>query len=197
MVWDKGFNFRATSGFVTDGASETYVLEDPYPTTRNGVTFGWVTITENTRDRDNAVDRRLAGINFQGNDGGAIQRVFRIDLDAMGDYIISLAGGDDAATQTLECSFLDNTTVFAHPGNATVTGVAEYVDATGVVRTQADWPTQHATIARTFASTIFNVRINDGATISNSSCLAHVFVSQVATAGATAGKMNTYRQRRI
>lgn len=41
MSVDVGFDFRATSTFVTDPANCTYVIDDLYPTTRGGVTFGW------------------------------------------------------------------------------------------------------------------------------------------------------------
>lgn len=195
MAWDKGFNFRATTNFVTDGANETYgLLDDIYPVTRNGVTFGWLTATD-SRDRNAGVDRRLAGINQRGNDAGINPANFQIDLSATGAHTLTLAGGDYSNGQILECKFLDNTTVFATPGNATVTGAAEFVDASGVVRTLANWPSQHATIQRTFTSTTFTIRLNAGATTGQSSCLAHVFVSQAGTA--VTGMMNTYRQRRI
>ena len=36
-----GFNFRATSGFVTDAGDETYDVGSAYPVTRTGRTFGW------------------------------------------------------------------------------------------------------------------------------------------------------------
>ena len=51
-VWQQGFDFRATSTYVTDPPTSTYVLASTaYPTTVNGVTFGWA----------NTVAGRLAG----------------------------------------------------------------------------------------------------------------------------------------
>ena len=40
----QAFNFRGTVGYVADAAGETYanVSADPYPTSRDGRTFGWV-----------------------------------------------------------------------------------------------------------------------------------------------------------
>jgi len=126
MAWDKGFNFRGTSGYVTDGANETYVLlGDAYPVTRNGVTFGWLS-APSSGDRDSTIDRRLAGINYTANDG-ASQRDFQIDLPAAGDYIISLALGDHGFTQTYQYwRLLDNTTVLATIADTDGTPAASY-----------------------------------------------------------------------
>jgi hypothetical protein len=97
LSWDKGFNFRQTSGFVTDGANETYVLSgDSYPATRNGVTFGWEDAPSGDRDRNSGIDRRLAGMNFVSSAAGASAYRFRVDLPAAGDYAVRLAIGDEA-----------------------------------------------------------------------------------------------------
>ena len=55
--------------FVTDPPGDTDVLPTTtYPTTGNGVTFGWVnTYFVQGRDRNAKLDPRLAGINFANN----------------------------------------------------------------------------------------------------------------------------------
>src|SRR3990167_6684343 len=96
MAWDKGFDFRNTSAYVTDPADHTYVLHtETYPTTRNGVTFGWSAGTIDSRDRDSGIDARLAGINF-----GAATGTFRVDLPATGDYDVRIASGDASFAQS-------------------------------------------------------------------------------------------------
>jgi hypothetical protein len=52
--WQQGFDFRNTAAFVTDPPGDTYVLPTTkYPTTVNGVTFGWVkTSLVQGRDRN-------------------------------------------------------------------------------------------------------------------------------------------------
>jgi hypothetical protein len=71
MPFDIGINFRASSGFVTDGSGEVPWPGEPYPTTKTAgsgqsVPAGWnVGLPANTRDWDAGNDRRLAGINFK------------------------------------------------------------------------------------------------------------------------------------
>ena len=86
----EGFDFRNTASFVTDPPGDTYVLSTTaYPTTVNGVTFGWVkTSPVQARDRNAGIDPRLAGINFVNNGSPA---TFYVDLPSPGTYDISLA----------------------------------------------------------------------------------------------------------
>jgi len=185
MAWDKGFNFRATVGFVTDGTNEQFVAgSQTYPTTNNGVTYGWdANISGNDRDRDNTNDRRLAGVNSNPNLG--TRNTFRVDLPATGQYIITLAMGD-TSSQAFECiEFQDNTTSFL-----TLTGIVNlgtsWADNTGTQYTNATWPGSHATLTRTFTSTIFNVILGSTTAQANSSPIAHLFISQVASGASLA-----------
>src|SRR5271167_3917766 len=77
--WQQGFDFRSTKTFVTDPAGSTYVLSTTaYPTTVNGVTFGWVkTSLVGARNRNASLDPRLAGINYATNGAPA---TFYVDL---------------------------------------------------------------------------------------------------------------------
>lgn len=87
-----GFNFRATSGYVTDPANTTYSIGDTYPQTRNGITFGWTgsPAAPTTRNRSTTVNAKVAGINFA---AAASPLTFRIDLPAAGSYDIGCALG--------------------------------------------------------------------------------------------------------
>jgi hypothetical protein len=148
---DIGFNFRETSGFVTDGADETYVTADSYPTTRAGWTFGWESPGIDMRDRDSGVDRRLAGANFtSGGDD------FRVDLPATGDYDVRLAAGDTTFAVQPEFTVRDDTTTFI-----TISGSVSadnYLDAANTSRTEAAWPGSNVAVTQTFASTILRLR---------------------------------------
>jgi hypothetical protein len=89
-------NFRSTSGYVTDGAGQTYVLAtDTYPTTRGGVTFGWETPGPTGHaNRSTSLDVRLAGIGYRVNSSGGAAGIFRVALPATGTYNLRLAMGD-------------------------------------------------------------------------------------------------------
>ncbi len=182
-AWDKGWNFRASSTFVTDGANETYVIDsgngnaEEYPVTRNGVTFGWGSNQiGNVRDRLDTNDRRLAGTQW----GNALA-VFQVDLVGAADYIIDAAFGDPAGGATnIGAKFYDNTTVVATIAN-TSNSSGEFVDASGVNRTSAaNWVANHATIQKTFATTTFKLELQQA-----TSGMVHLFLSQVAAAAAT------------
>src|SRR5271165_5175050 len=114
-----GFDFRNTAAFVTDPPGDTYVLSTTaYPTTVNGVTFGWMKPSPvGARDRNAKFDPRLAGINYVSNNSPA---TFYVDLPSAGIYNLSLAMGDASVSQcSTQCQvqFLDGSTVLA-----TVTG---------------------------------------------------------------------------
>lgn len=173
MSWDKGFNFRGDAagpgGFPGDGANETWVAADIYPTTRNGVTFGWS--AANSINRSGISDRRLCGINY----GSTIQ-TFQVDLPAAADYQIQLALGDTAdGSDNAALAVKDNSTTkfsitnFRHPSNL-------WTDAANVQYTDLTWPTSETPVQATFATTtlILGLSSPDGFWT-----LSHLFVSQV------------------
>ena len=174
MALDIGINFRATAGFVTDGPNETYSIEELYPITRGGATFGWESMDSNpTRNRDNGIDRRLAGLFQQQNDG--VQRVFRLDLDATGEHAIHLALGDANNEQApLYVQFIDNAAVIATIDDTDGTQAANFDDATGANRTAVAWPGDEVSISHTFTSTIFRIRIGSPDAQLGSSSPAHL-----------------------
>ncbi len=178
MPFDAGINFRASSGFVTDGTNETYCLggSDAYPTARGGFTFGWVTSFTDVRDRNAGVDRRLAGINFCPQIGD----YFRLDLPSTGNYDIHLALGDDSGGNPVEWKLQDTTTLLAtYTGTP---GSGNFQDASGATLSAANWPGSEAPLAnKTFATT--QVRLVANGTGNN--VVAHLRV--VAVAGSISG----------
>lgn len=177
MSFDVGFNFRGSSGYVTDGAGETYVIDsDDYPTTRGGATFGEEDEWLLNLDRDSGLDRRLAGMKAE---SAANSARFRVDLPATGDYDIHLAIGDPASGQNCDLATKDGTTTL-DTYTVTTSGAAHFFDATGVQRTSsADWVSNEAKVTRTFATTIFRVQVNGAA---NTSSIAHARLVQVEAA---------------
>lgn len=181
---DLGVNFRATSGYVTDGAGETYCLNEAYPVSRADGTFGWESGTppDGARDRDSGVTARLAGVNFVSNSG--TQYTFRFDLDATGTHEIHLALGDTGGTQGYQyVQFQDNTTAFATILKATGTNVDEFFDATGTKYSEANWPGSETAISHTFTSTILRVIVGSPDSQSNATTLAHLRVVEIGSSG--------------
>lgn len=159
MSLDKGWNFRADAGFVTDGANETYMLaasdtnSGQYPITRNGMTFGWNGII-GRQDRQSGNDRRLAGINYL-NDNPCN---FRVDLLNAGTYVIHLALGDPdggfSGSESVEIR--DDSTLLAtidYAGNVS----QRFDDATGTQLTEVTWPTTEVGVSLAFATTTFKL----------------------------------------
>src|SRR5271165_6471468 len=142
--WQQGFDFRNTASFVMDPSGDTDVLSTTaYPTTVNGVTFGWMkTSPVQARDRNANLDPRLAGINYVSNNSPA---TFYVDLPSAGIYNLSLAMGDASVSQCwtqCQVQFLDGSTVLA-----TVTGgptkAGFFYDAKGNNWSAAAWPTSN------------------------------------------------------
>ena len=174
-----GFNFRATSGYVTDGANQVYVLPaDTYPTTRGGFTFGWV-VDGNTvfsADRDNAGDVRLAGINYISGIIGGTPTYFRVDI-APGTYNIYLAVGDTVAQTTMFVEVKDTTTSKFTIGNFN-TAINHYVDANGTDHTRANWPANNTSRSVAFATNQFRLYPGNIATNTDVTTLAHLRITQ-------------------
>ena len=163
-----GFDFRSTSGFVTDPTNFTYVLKtDTYPTLRGGLTFGWV-LDNNAvfdADRDNTNDPRLAGINFTAGYGGVpilSNSYFRADLLATGTYNIFLAVGDATAAQTNQrVEIRDNTTDLSFVVGPANTSANHFLDANAVDLTNVTWPSSQTSKSAVFATTILRMYAGD------------------------------------
>lgn len=171
MSWVKGFNFRSTDTYVADGADETYVIGDAYPTTRGGVTFGWDGAI-NKLNRNAAIDRRLAGIHYS----ATIGRSFRVDLPSPGTYRIRAAVGDAGSVNRTAWLLKDNAITLITFPDATVAG-AHWLDATLVDRASAAlWVANNVAVQATFASTILNMAIWSS---TSNSVLAHLYIEQI------------------
>lgn len=197
--WKEGFNFRDTLAYCTDPTDSQILCytsgvgcDSPYPTTAGGVTFGATNNTgDNKRDRDNAVDCRLAGISFQENNA-VTQNIVQVDLPAAGNYKFRLAMGDPTGGDVnYRAQVYDNTTLLATINDASCASGA-FVDATGVERTSAaDWVSNNAEATYTFATTTAFVKWGhgDGSTSGNT-FMSHFQFEQV-PASDTKAKLST------
>jgi hypothetical protein len=202
VAFPLGINFRGTLGFVTDPTNYVADLHNgtafgtDYPRTVNGNTFGWETVTPeiNGTDRSNAVDARLAGINYVNNTHSA---VFRIDLPASGTYNIQGAFGDATSAQsTSTIQLQDGSTVFATPVNNQSVGAGQFYAANGTLETSAaNWATNNPAtgsgadeISRAFTSTIFRTTI---AGTGGSAVVASLYIKSAAGGGGTQSKTLT------
>lgn len=182
MTWHKVFNFRATSGYCTDGVDATYVVGDSYPTTRNSVTFGWESGPTGTRDRWNSGvgwDARLAGINFSNNTDVI---VFRVDIPATGDLKIRLAHGDHDSDQYNDVELGDNASYTTLLNNVT-SHSNKYLDPDGTELTPADWALSNTQITKTMTSTIFRIRLGNLTASTPSSVITCLELEQVEVSG--------------
>lgn len=201
MTWVAGFNFRATSGYVTDASDETYVIGDSYPTTRtiNGtsVTFGWESVPgDGTRNRttNSSYAPELSGIAQVQSGQASSEYIFRVDLPAAGDYSIRLGAGDagNLGSNPVFFAVRDTTTDLITQSQTTPTG---FLDASLVDRTTAAlWKSNNVAVTKTFSTTIF--RFACKRPTSGSSCIAHIKITQAATSssgtdGLTFGESGT------
>lgn len=173
-----GLNCRNTAGFVTDGPDETYLLlADTYPTTRGGRTFGWTTQPDGNLDSDAGLDRRIAGVNYQSNDG--TQGVLRLDLLAAGDHDIRTALGMTSSQAYQYMQVLDDATPVLTIDDSNGTGNNEWDDATGTTRTDTTWPNDNLPATVTFTGLICNAVIGTPSAFTQSTTLAHFSISRV------------------
>src|SRR5271157_1896303 len=181
--FQQGFDFRNTANFLTDPPGNTYALPSTtYPTTVNGVTFGWTTPSlVQARDRSTSVDQRLAGINFVNNGAPA---TFYVDLPSAGTYGLSLAMGvvgyEQCYTQC-QVQFLDGGTVLA-----TVTGGSTnygyFYDTKGNNWSAATWPTSNLSQQVTLAGTRLTVVVGTSTATRDLAPIAFLGVTQVSAA---------------
>lgn len=172
-----GFNFRATSGYVTDASGDIYVLiTDAYPTTRSGVTFGWKETTGGgASDINNTYDPKIAGYHYVNDTTGAIR--FQID-GLTGSKQIRVAAGDPSNAYDQRVSVRDSTTQQFIVSATNTSG--KYLDATSTEYTPAAWPGSNTqSSAYTFST---NVTIYIGGSGASYTTLAHIEVAD-ASAG--------------
>ena len=174
-----GFDFRNSAGFVSDPSGDTYVLPTmAYPTSSNGVTFGWVnTLLVQGRDRNAQLDPRLAGVNFAANGAPA---TFYVDLPAAGSYNLSLAMGD-AGYQTcwVQCQiqFLDGNTVLATVAGGS-SNAGYFYDAQGKNWSAATWPASNLSQQVTLSTTRLTMIVGTNNPTGDSTPIAFLGVAQ-------------------
>lgn len=176
MALPQGINFRASAGYVTDGANEDYDIASrgAYPwTTAQGNNVGWITQSSvNYRDRTTGNDRRIAGSCFIDTDD------FRIDLPSTGDYNVGIAAGDANYAQEVNWELFDNTSSLGTLTTGSTSAGERFKDATNTEYTDSTWPTSQTLVTKTFTSTIMKV----SATEVTGQWVAHIYVESAGAA---------------
>lgn len=157
-----GFNFRATSGYVSDPANTTYEIGTGinYPRSILGVTCGWEVAPTSTRDRSLSVDARLAGLHFRAYAVGYTP-TYRIDVPA-GTYNLSMAMGDTAAGQIgSKVEVYDDATLrLTVWDSAAALSSSYFMDATSVVHTSsANWVANQTPSSVVISSGILRLKL--------------------------------------
>jgi hypothetical protein len=186
-------DFRATSGYVTDPAGATYVvLEDLYPTTRAGVTFGWNTAPSGDADRDNTNIAQLAGINYVNNTTTAqfILEFGGLSGGGIGTYKIGLALGDATTNNGIQKAVVDDT-VAPFTATGTMSAANKFIDATGVERSNTAWLTGQA--YQTVTGTGGGVIVTIGGAASGFTCLSCLYAEFIPTATALPALIHRYQ----
>jgi hypothetical protein len=170
-----GFNFRATSGFVTDNANEVYVLDtDTYPTTRGGFTFGWVqtgTRPVSSADRTTGVDVRLAGINYCQDWAATTETYFRVDLTP-GTYNVRIAVGDASFSGNLNHIVVKDTGTTRFTVTGTY-GSGNFFDSQSVEYSAAAWPGSNSPQSTNISTGQLRMVMGDGSA-SDNQMVAHL-----------------------
>jgi hypothetical protein len=193
--WQAGFDFRATQGFVTDPTGNYAVLGKAtlYPTTTNGVTYGWVSAYGyeqlSSYDLNTAVDPRLAGANDMIN--SVSPAVFKVDLPAPGTYNVSLAIGLSngfPACNNSPCQIElrdGSTSLFVLTIPTAISPLGALVDANGSAWSASAWPTSNTSRQITLSGTQLTVLLGTGSgTSSTSSLLAFLGIWANSSGGA-------------
>lgn len=177
MAFDMGFNFRNTSGFVTDPSYCVLVNSEVYPhtyTTVDGysINAGWPG-TGLSQDSASGNDPRIAGVNYTTPNN---ERVFRIDLDSgsapgAGTYTVDLAAGQVGFSHNNYFDVRDSASVLIQSaGSSTVAG--QYLDATLTpVSATTSWT--GTTASKTFETTICYLVLNPGGVNNEYDVIAH------------------------
>lgn len=184
--FDAGFDFRATSAYVTDPAGSYFVGATAYPTTSDGITYGWTSTTGlGTRNRSTSVDPRLAGVVFRSS-GTSAYNDFRVDLPAPGAYEISIALGDVGSGQSGEyAEIYDGTTLLATVNAANASQPAgSFFDMQSNLYTMANFFTSEVPSTLTFSTTQLIVRIGTANSATGNDTVAWLHVTSAIAAPA-------------
>jgi len=169
MAWTtrKQYNFRSTLAYITDPAGSIAIVgragaitEKPLPLTytldSDASDVGWSTgsSTQGARDRNAAnASKGTCGCHFVANAAGS-PHILQIELrGGVGSYEIGFASGDPDGVGTTQpyIQIFDGTTLKnTIDGTA---GIANFMDATGVNRTAANWDADNQVLTISFADT--------------------------------------------
>lgn len=163
MAFDMGFDFRSTSGYVTDPSYGVPVLAETYPhtyTAANGysINAGW-SAAPNALDRVNTNDPRIAGANWT-----STSKTFQVDLSSgsapgAGDYSVDIAAGDPGNSNPVNFDLKDNTTSLIYRSGYFGLAANEFMDAT-LTEVTATTTWTGTPVTKTFASTTANLVIS-------------------------------------
>ena len=184
MSFPQGINFRATAGYVTDGANEHGEIATTanYPTTSTqGNNVGWEAAPSGTRDRNNLLDVRLAGIHYGFNDTPID---YRIDLSGTGSWISRIAAGDGTNPSQEKVELFDTSSSLGVLCDQSV-AIASFADALDVEYTAVNWPGSNSPATDTFTTTICRFRLGGNAS-GGVVTIAHVYVEAVGGGSASA-----------
>ena len=181
--WAVGFDFRSSAGFVGDPPGDTDALASTaYPTTFNGINFGWANVSLiQSRDRNNQIDPRLAGMNFAYNGSPGL---FYVDLPASGTYNLSLALGDagyQSCSVGCQIQFLDGSTILSTL-TKTGNGSAYFYDAQGNNWSAAKWPANNLSLEVAIAGTRLTMVLGSNQQNGDYTPVAFLGVSEVTLA---------------
>ena len=174
-------DFRNTDGFVNDPPNYNPVLlTTNYPTTVNGVSFGWT--TPGLRKVKTAIPSSILGWRACPAQNGTPSTFSSTCLPLT--YSLALAMGDDASgTQCgtqCQVQFLDGSTVVA-----TVTGgptnQGYFYDAVGNNWSDANWPTNNVSQQVTIAGNALTVVVGTNNATGDLTPIASLAVTQIPT----------------
>jgi len=162
MPFDFGWDWRGSSGYVTDPTYASYAIDEAYPLTFTSVdglsiNAGWTaTGFAAAANRSTSVDVRLAGAIITNT---FATPTFKVDLTSgsgpgAGTLTVDMAFGDQAAGYTFTTiEVLDNTTSRLGPYSG-ATSANTYFDASGTVRSPgtSSWDLVRVTQDVSFAS---------------------------------------------
>ena len=196
MAFDMGFDYRATSTFVTDPAYGVPTLGEAYPhtyTNGNGdsINAGWTAGNLGQQNMASSNDARIAGDNYS---AALTEEDFQVDLGSgsnpgAGDYSIDIAVGQPTNPTQNQFAILDNATTLITTSGTISVAANHFVDATLTdVTATTTWT--GTPVTKTFATTTCIVKINLAGAVNNNGMLSHFRLTrQGATATATPPKM--------
>lgn len=193
MAWTtaKGFNFRATVGYVTDPTNTVFVdgfSSNVYPTLKSiggeDVTFGWIeppsTPIVADANRSTSIPR-LAGVHVVTTTDDT--RQFRVDLPGSGDYRVTLAMGDmSSGLRAFRFALYDDTSQVWEI-TRTVTTVrtfsGEFLDMIDTVHLAANFFANQTPQDLTFGTTTFLLEVGGQGTNNGTTRIAHLNIEEL------------------